>query len=98
MRGSSGDDSEGGSDDDDVLASLRGDFAEPFARTTTTPNLKDEEADEEDERLIHDCVALAGQRGGNTRDDDMDDDALAEEALVLAGNGGVGGDTNARHS
>ena len=97
MRGSSGDDSEGGSDDDDVLASLRGDFAEPFARTTTTPNLKDEEADEEDERLIHDCVALAGQRGGNTRDDDMDDDALAEEALVLAGNGGVGGDANARH-
>ena len=96
MRGSSGDDSEGGSDDDDVLASLRGDFAEPFARTTTTPNLKDEEADEEDERLIHDCVALAGQRGGNTRDDDMDDDAM-QPIPEQGPDGGVGGDANARH-
>lgn len=91
MRGSSVDDSEGGSgsDDDDVLASLQGDFAEPFMRTSRgeANDARDEE-DEEDERLIASTAGLTNRDGAS--DDDMDDDALAEEALALAGNGGRG--------
>ena len=82
MRGSSSEDD--GSEDDDVLASLRGDFADPFQRATARSEADRErdEADEEDERLIGDVAALA--EVGDS-DDDMDDDALAEEALALAG-------------
>ena len=85
MRGSSSEDD--GSEDDDVLASLRGDFADPFQRATARSEADRErdEADEEDERLIGDVAALA--EVGDS-DDDMDDDALAEEALALAGTRG----------
>ena len=53
MRGSSSEDD--GSDDDDVLASLRGDFADPFQRATARSEADRErdEADEEDLSLIH---------------------------------------------
>jgi len=85
MRGSSSEDD--GSDDDDVLASLRGDFADPFQRATARSEADRErdEADEEDERLIGDVAALAAV---GDSDDDLDDDALAEEALALAGTRG----------
>ena len=85
MPGSSSEDD--GSDDDDVLASLRGDFADPFQRATARSEADRErdEADEEDERLIGDVAALA--EVGDS-DDDLDDDALAEEALALAGTRG----------
>ena len=85
MPGSSSEDD--GSDDDDVLASLRGDFADPFQRATARSEADRErdEADEEDERLIGDVAALAEV---GESDDDMDDDALAEEALALAGTRG----------
>ena len=60
MRGSSSEDD--GSEDDDVLASLRGDFADPFQRATARSEADRErdEADEEDERLIGDVAALFG--------------------------------------
>ena len=85
MRGSSSEDD--GSEDDDVLASLRGDFADPFQRATARSEADRErdEADEEDERLIGDVAALAAV---GDSDDDLDDDALAEEALALAGTRG----------